>query len=197
MRGRRARGRPKGSKRDIHREAILGRIAEKDDIPHRRTPGEAGRRARGERRRRHGLDLPRSLRPDIRKETAQASEQDRPDVASKREAWVDGQPELDPARLIVIDETWASAHMARRRGRSMKGERLRSGVPHGRWKTTPFVAGLRLTGIAAPCVPDGPIDRSPFETYVAKALVPELAPGVVVMDNLSSHKGSKVRESER
>ena len=85
--------------------------------------------------------------------------------------------------------------MARRRGRSAKGERLRSGVPHGHWKTTTFVAGLRLTGIAAPFVLDGPIDRSAFEAYIDKVLVPELAAGdVVVMDNLSGHKGPKVRE---
>ena len=85
--------------------------------------------------------------------------------------------------------------MARRRGRSPRGERLRSGVPHGHWKTTTFVAGLRLSGIAAPFVLDGPIDRNAFETYVAKVLVPELAAGdVVVMDNLSSHKGPRVRK---
>jgi hypothetical protein len=85
--------------------------------------------------------------------------------------------------------------MARRRGRSPKGERLRSGVPHGHRKTTTFVAGLRLTGIAAPFVLDGPIDRNAFETYIAKVLVPELAAGdVVVMDSLSSHKGPRVRE---
>jgi hypothetical protein len=62
--------------------------------------------------------LPRPLRPDVKKKTAHASEQDRPDVAGKREAWFDDQPELDPARLIFIDETWASTNMARRRGRS-------------------------------------------------------------------------------
>ncbi len=61
--------------------------------------------------------------------------------------------------------------------------------------TTTFVAGLRNTGIAAPFVLDGPIDRSAFETYVEKVLVPELAEGdIVVMDNLSSHKGPRVRE---
>lgn len=42
---------------------------------------------------------------------------------------------------------------------------------------------------------DGPIDRNAFETYVAKVLVPELAAGDdVVMDNLSSHTGPRVRE---
>jgi transposase len=86
--------------------------------------------------------------------------------------------------------------MARLRGRALKGERLRAGVPHGHWKTTTFVAGLRLDGIAAPMVLDGPINRDSFQAYVDQVLVPELAPGdVVVMDNLSSHKGPAVRRA--
>jgi transposase len=85
--------------------------------------------------------------------------------------------------------------MGRTRGRAPRGQRLRMGVPYGHWKTTTFVAGLRLTGIAAPFVIDGPINREAFETYLAKVLVPELTPGdMVVMDNLSSHKGPRVRE---
>jgi transposase len=83
--------------------------------------------------------------------------------------------------------------MARTHGRCARGERLRAGVPHGHWKTTTFVAGLRIDGIAAPFVLDGPINRNAFEIYVAKVLVPELKPGdSVVMDNLSSHKGPAV-----
>jgi transposase len=83
--------------------------------------------------------------------------------------------------------------MARTHGRCARGERLRVGVPHGHWKTTTFVAGLRLNRIAAPFVLDGPINRNAFETYVEKVLVPELRPGdIVVMDNLSSHKGLAV-----
>jgi len=85
--------------------------------------------------------------------------------------------------------------MARRYGRCPRGERLRVGVPYGHWKTTTFVAGLRLDGIAAPFVLDGPINRIAFETYVEKVLAPELMPGdIVIMDNLSSHKGPRVRE---
>jgi hypothetical protein len=49
--------------------------------------------------------------------------------------------------------------------------------------------------MTAPWVLDGPINRQAFETYVAKVLVPELRPGdIVVPDNLSSHKGPKVRD---
>ena len=94
-----------------------------------------------------------------------------------------------------IDETWTSTNMAHRYGRSPRGERLRMATPHGHWKTTTFVGALTLRGFIAPWVLDGPINRDAFETYVAKVLVPELRSGdVVVMDNLSSHKGPKVRE---
>ncbi len=96
---------------------------------------------------------------------------------------------------MFIDETWASTNMARRYGRAPRGQRLRVGVPHGHWKTTTFVAGLRASGLVAPFVLDGPINRDAFETYVARVLVNDLRSGdVVVMDNLSSHKGPRVRE---
>jgi len=86
--------------------------------------------------------------------------------------------------------------MARLRGRAAQGERLRAGIPHGHWKTTTFVAGLRLDGIAAPMVLDGPINRDAFQAYVDQVLVPDLRPGdVVLMDNLSSHKGPAVRRA--
>ena len=57
------------------------------------------------------------------------------------------------------------------------------------------MAGLTLRGLIAPFVLDGPINRIAFETYVEKVLVPELRPGdIVILDNLSSHKGQRVRE---
>jgi transposase len=113
----------------------------------------------------------------------------------QREEWFEGQLDLDPERLVFLDETWASTNMARTHGRCPRGERLRVGVPHGHWKTTTFVAGLTTRGMIAPWVLDGPINRNAFETYVEKVLVPKLPQGtVVIMDNLSSHKGPRVRE---
>jgi transposase len=95
---------------------------------------------------------------------------------------------------VFIDETWASTNMARLRGRAPRGERLRAGIPHGHWRTTTFVAGLRLTGMVAPMVLDGPINSHAFQAYVDQVLVPELRPGdIVIMDNLGSHKGRAVR----
>jgi transposase len=84
--------------------------------------------------------------------------------------------------------------MTRSHGRCLKGERLRMGFPHGHRKTTTLVAGLRMTGMVAPMVLDGPINGNWFEAYVAQVLVPELRPGdIVIMDNLSSHKRASVQ----
>ncbi len=95
---------------------------------------------------------------------------------------------------MFIDETWAKTNMARTHGRAPGGTRLRVGVPHGHWKTTTVVAALTLRGMIAPFVLSGPINRDAFEACAAHVLAPELRPGdIVVMDNLSSHKGPKVR----
>lgn len=69
------------------------------------------------------------------------------------------------------------------------------GFPHGHRKTTTLIAGLRLNGMVAPMVLDGPVNGEWFEAYVAQILVPELRRGdVVIMDNLSSHKRAPVRQ---
>ena len=132
----------------------------------------------------------------VQKKSAHASEQNREDVAAAREAWFEAQPDLDPERLIFIDETWLNTKMARLRGRAPKGERLRAGVPHGHWRTTTFVAGLRLSGMDAPMLIDGAIDGDSFLAYVRQVLVPTLRTGdIVIMDNLGSHKNAAVREA--
>jgi transposase len=137
------------------------------------------------------------LRPpqaDAQKKTAHAAEQDRPDVLSQRQAWSQEQGGLDRDRLVFVDESWASTNMARRYGRCLRGERLRMSVPHGHWKTTTVIAGLRTSGIVAPFVIDRPINRVIFEAWVERVLAPALRPGdIVVMDNLTCHKGPRVR----
>ena len=86
--------------------------------------------------------------------------------------------------------------MARPRGRAPRGERLVSAVPHGHWKTTTFVAGLRPAGVVAPLVLDGPMNGATFRAYVEQMLAPVLRPGdVVIMDNLSAHKVDGVRQA--
>lgn len=127
---------------------------------------------------------------------AHAAEQRRADVKEAREAWLEGQIELDPEKLVFLDETGATTKMARLYGRALRGERCRAAVPHGHWKTTTFTAGLRIGGLAAPMILDGPMDGSAFRAYVTQVLVPELAPGdTVIMDNLPAHKVRGVRDA--
>ncbi len=114
----------------------------------------------------------------------------------QRQAWFDSQLDLDPNALVFIDETGATTKMARRHGRAPRGQRLRASVPHGHWKTTTFVGGLRLSGMTAPMVLDGPMTGGWFLAYVEQVLVPTLHPGdIVIMDNLPAHKGAAVREA--
>ncbi len=84
--------------------------------------------------------------------------------------------------------------MARTRGRRPRNQRLNGQVPHGHWKMATFTAGLRVDGLTAPMTLDGAMNDDWFKAYVEQALVPTLSPGdIVVMDNLSSHKGQDVR----
>ena len=86
--------------------------------------------------------------------------------------------------------------MTRTRGRAPRGIRLVDYVPHGHWITTTFLAGLRLQGLTAPLVVNGPINGEIFLAYVQQHLAPTLKPGdIVIMDNLSSHKVTGVREA--
>jgi Transposase and inactivated derivatives len=96
---------------------------------------------------------------------------------------------------VFIDETGASTKMARLRGRAPRGQRLRAGVPHGHWKTTTFTGALRLSGMTAPMVLDGPMNRAWFLAYVEQVLCPTLRPGdIVILDNLPAHKGPAIRK---
>ncbi len=103
---------------------------------------------------------------------------------------------MDPERFVFLDETSANTAMTRLYGWGPRSERLVDAAPHGHWKTTTFVAGLRESGIVAPLVLDGPMTGEVFRAYVEQMLAPSLAPGdVVVMDNLPAHKVTGVREA--
>ena len=109
--------------------------------------------------------------------------------------WFDAQVDLEPERLVFIDETGASTKIARRYGRALRGERCRAAVPHGHWKTTTFVGALRLEGMTAPMILDGAMHGAAFLAYVEQVLAPTLSPGdIVVMDNLPAHKPVAIRQ---
>jgi transposase len=112
--------------------------------------------------------------------------------------WKERQDRIAPERLVFIDETWTRTDMEPLRGWALRGRRLTAKVPYGHWKTMTFIAALRHDRIEAPWMLDGPINAAAFQTYVEKALLPALKPGdLVIMDNLSSHRGAAVRKAIR
>ena len=79
-----------------------------------------------------------------------------------------------------------------------KGQRLLAKAPFGHWNTMTFVAALRHDRIEAPWLLDGPMNGERFAVYVKQVLAPTLQPDdLVIMDNLSSHKGLAVRRAIR
>lgn len=132
----------------------------------------------------------------FKKKSVHAAEQDRPDVAAARKALRKEQPTLDPKQLVFIDETAATTKMTRLYGRAPQGKRLVDKVPHGHWKTTTFICGLRYDGVTAPFVLDGPMDGPHFLAYVEQILAPTLKKGqIVFLDNVSTHKVDGVEEA--
>jgi transposase len=116
-------------------------------------------------------------------------------VKAARLSWFEGQLDLDPDRLVFVDETATTTKMARRYGRAPRGERCRVAVPFGHWKTITVTAGLRASGLTATALFDGPMTGARFRSYVEEILVPSLERGdTVVLDNLPAHKVSGVRE---
>ena len=128
------------------------------------------------------------------KKTVHADEQRRPDVAAARRHWRDWQPLRDVRQYIFLDECGVTTDLLRRYGRSPRGTRLHDHTPCGKWQTHTVVAALRLEGLTAPGVFNGPIDTDTFGAYVDQILVPTLRPGdVVVLDDLAVHKQPTIR----
>ena len=130
---------------------------------------------------------------NAKKKTRPPAEQRREDVAEARRQWSAEQLKLDSDHVVLIDETWGKTNMSRTYGRSRRGTRLAEAVPYRRWETTTFLGALRSTGFVAPLCVGGAINGPLFQAWVEQQLVKVLRPGdVVVMDNLSSHKGPDV-----
>ncbi len=97
-------------------------------------------------------------------------------------------------QYVFLDECGVTTDLLRRYGRSPRGTRLHDHTPCSHWQTNTVVAALRLEGMGAPAVFDGPLDNVSFLAYIEQVLVPTLRPGdVVVLDNLVVHKQPEVR----
>lgn len=97
-------------------------------------------------------------------------------------------------QYVFLDECGVTTDLLRRYGRGPRGLRVTDHTPCSHWEAHTVIAALRLTGLGAPAVFDGPIDSPSFLAYVEQVLVPTLRPGdVVVLDNLAVHKQPEVR----
>jgi transposase len=129
-----------------------------------------------------------------KKKTLHAQERDRPENQAKRQAFRATVAEIDPHRLVFVDETGTNTAMTRTYGRAPRGERVVGTVP-GQWTTVTLISALRLSGVVAPLAFEGATDTPAFQTYVEQVLTPQLQPGdVVIWDNLKPHQDAEVKQ---
>jgi transposase len=113
-----------------------------------------------------------------------------------RAAWkVTVARSLDARSLVFVDEMGTNTSLSPVYGWSKKGRRAHCSVPRNRGKNTTVLASMGVEGMGPSLAVEGPTTARVFETYVERVLAPTLRRGqVVVMDNLSAHKGERVRE---
>lgn len=129
------------------------------------------------------------------KKSLYAQEQEQEKYQRQRQAWWEQISQIDPARLVFLDESGVTTQMTRRYGRARRGQRVREGMPAARWRTLTLLGALTLEGLVALMTIESSTDRDVFLAYLDQVLCPQLQPGqIVVMDNLAAHKVAGVRE---
>jgi transposase len=102
---------------------------------------------------------------------------------------------LDARSLVFVDEMGTNTSLSPLYGWAKKGERAYCSVPRNRGKNTTLLSSMSVEGMGPSLAVEGATNREVFETYVERILAPTLRRGqLVVMDNLSAHKGERVRE---
>lgn len=129
------------------------------------------------------------------KKSLHAAEQDTEAARIERAGWRQQASQIDPAKLIFLDESGVTTEMTRRYGRAQGGQRVGEGTPCGHWRTLTVLGAVRASGWVATMTIEAPTDGDIFLAYLEQVLCPQLEPGdVVVMDNLAAHKVAGVRE---
>ena len=150
----------------------------------------------GLRRLRHDLAVLPPSRQDAKKRPRTPPSRTAPDVLARRQAWFDGQTELDPERLVFIDETWARPTWRARAAAPRAASGCGWPFPHGPGRPPPWwpaCAGTDRRARGCSTARSTATASAPMSAV----LVADLQPGdIVVMDNLSSHK-RRVREADR
>ena len=114
-----------------------------------------------------------------------------------RTAWrVTLASKIDPKRLVFVDEMGTNTSLSVLRAWSRRGQRAYCSVPRNRGpNTTTLLSSMMTEGIGPSLTVENTTTGAVFEAYVEQVLWSMLRPGqMVVMDNLSAHKGERVRE---
>jgi transposase len=128
---------------------------------------------------------------DAEKKTLAASERDE----EARSAWREAAAQLDPAQVVFVDESGTHTALTRLYGWAPPNQRASGSAPRNHGKNLTLVAALSPAGLQMPWLIEGAMDSETFEWYIRMQLAPTLRPGqVVVLDNLSAHKGASIRE---
>jgi transposase len=126
-----------------------------------------------------------------KKKTLEASERKEEERQNFREQIKD----LDTSKVRIIDETGSNLALTRLYARAPRGKRARGIIPRNRGKNVTMITDLSLHGLGEAFMIDGAVNGELFEAYIEHIFVPTLSSGeIVLMDNLSAHKGEKVRQ---
>jgi transposase len=127
-----------------------------------------------------------------KKKTLRASEQKEED----RAAWREQAQTLDAGKLVFIDECGSNIALTRLYARSPKGKRVYGAVPRNKRANITLLASLSLQGMGEAFILEGSADTTVFELYIEQILAPSLQAGqIVILDNLNTHTGAKVRQA--
>ncbi|HEY7418140.1 MAG TPA: IS630 family transposase, partial [Ktedonobacteraceae bacterium] len=127
-----------------------------------------------------------------KKKTIRASEQNE----AERAVWREQAKELDANKLVFVDECGSNIALTRLYSRSPQGTRAYGSVPQNRRANITLVAALSLQGMGEAFLLEGSADTTMFELYVEQILAPSLQAGqIVILDNLNTHTGAKVRQA--
>jgi len=121
-------------------------------------------------------------------------------VQARADWWTDtaaGIGGIAPERRVFIDESAVLTSLARRDGRSPRGQRATAKVPFGHWTRLSVLSALGLEGVLATMSVEAATDGDTFAADLEPVLLPVLherkPDAVLVMDNLRPHKTPEVQ----
>ena len=136
--------------------------------------------------------------PAAEEKTLHASEQERPDVAAARANWrAEVMEQVDPDRLVFVDESGLDTRLTRSHARAPRGQRAVGRVPGGHWRRLTILGAIARDGLVAVMTVAAATSTAVFLAFLEQVLIPALhaRPEVLVaMDNLAPHRAAVVRK---